>query len=77
MTMTARRAASLDPAFVLAASFAGATLAPRAALADERSRVESIAAKGHISPTVPVEGGLALCVAAALLAAGLQRRSRQ
>jgi hypothetical protein len=72
-----RRIVSVVPAFVVAAAFAGATLAPTTALADEGSRVESIAAKGHISPIVPVECGLGFGLCAALLALGMDRRSRR
>ncbi len=63
--------------FASFASFASVSLCPSVAHADERARVESIAAKGNISPMVPVEGGLALGLAAGLLALGLQLRSRR
>ncbi len=72
-----RRIASVVPAAILAASFAGVVLAPSVALADGGTNVESIAAKGHISPMVPVECGLGFGLCAALLALGMDRRSRR
>jgi hypothetical protein len=78
--MSIVRSTFVPPVVVAAAltfaSFAS-LLCPSVAHADERARVESIAAKGNISPMVPVEGGLALGLAAGLLALGLQLRSRR
>jgi hypothetical protein len=75
--MSIVRFASFIPAALVAATFASVSLCPGVAQADERARVESIAAKGNISPMVPVEGGLALGLAAGLLALGLQIRARR
>jgi hypothetical protein len=71
-----RRVVSLAPAAVLAACFVGASLTPSVAFAGD-SHVESIAAKGHIQPIVPVECGLAFGLSAALVAFGIDRRSRR
>ena len=77
MTTIARRFASLVPAAVVAAAFSCEAFAPSVAHADERSRVETIAAKGNISPVVPVEAGLGLGLCAAVLALGMERRARR
>jgi len=76
MTLS-RPIASLLPAVALAAVFAGVSLAPRVAHADVSANVADIAAKGSISPAVPVEAGLGLGMAAALLAFGMDRRARR
>jgi hypothetical protein len=73
----ARRSPSFIRVFVVAATLAAAALAPGAAMADDDARVASIAAKGRIPATVPVEAGLGLGLAAALLALGMDRRSRR
>ncbi len=82
--MVSRAVASFSrllPLGVVVGAVAAATLAPRAAMAsgasEVSSRVESIAAKGTVPPMVPVVGGLGLGVAAALLALGMERRSRR
>jgi len=73
----ARRLASLAAPVVLAAAFAVTALSPSVAAADDLGRVAQIAAKGSIPKAVPVEAGLALCLAAALVAVGMERRSRR
>jgi hypothetical protein len=72
----ARRVASLVAVALFVTVPAGIVLSPGVASADERSRVESIAAKGSISPMVPLASGLGLGLCAALLALGLERRAR-
>lgn len=63
------------PAATLGLVLGGATLTSRVARADVSPRVADIAAKGNISPIVPVEAGLGLGLAAGLLALGMNRRT--
>jgi branched-subunit amino acid transport protein len=72
-----RRLVSFVPAATLTATLAATVLTASDGLADVHTTVESIAAKGTINPIVPVEGGLGLTVAAALVAIGMERRSRR
>jgi hypothetical protein len=69
-------ARSFAPAAILAATFAATTLTPALAHADVHSTVEDIASKGKVPPIVPVEGGLGLGLAAAILALGVSRSRR-
>lgn len=69
-----RSLASLVSAATVALAFAGASLVSQVAQADVSPRVADIAAKGTIRPIVPVEAGLGLGLAAALLALGMDRR---
>jgi hypothetical protein len=62
---------------LLAAALGLATFAPGTAQAEESGRVASIAAKGTVPPLVPVVGGLGLGLASAVLALGMEKRSRR
>jgi hypothetical protein len=73
----ARRFATLVAPAALAASLAVSAFAPGVARADDVGHVAKIAAKGSIPQTVPLEGGLALCLGAVVVAVGMQRRSRR
>jgi hypothetical protein len=75
--VTSRAFAPLLFAGLLAGAFLAVTLAPSVARASDDDRVASIAAKGTISPVVPLEAGLGLGACAALFAFGLDRRARR
>ncbi len=68
---------SILPVLAFAAVLASPLVAPSVALADDTSRVASIAAKGQIPAIVPVETGLAFGLGAALVALGMNRRARR
>ena len=72
-----RAVASVVSAALLAGTFLAVSLAPSVAHAGSDDRVASIAAKGTISPVVPLEAGLGLGACAALFAFGLDRRARR
>jgi hypothetical protein len=75
--VTSRVLVPFVSAALLAGSFFAVSLSPSVARADSDDRVASIAAKGTISPVVPLEAGLGLGACAALFAFGLDRRARR